>query len=98
MSADTGEWCSASRSASGGCSTSILVTGVLPLLILKDDSAMLFGGALGDFADASQVGHDNWIRALVFHPSGKYLLSASDDKTIKVWELNTGAWRGDGRR
>ncbi|GFZ45270.1 Lissencephaly-1 homolog [Saitozyma sp. JCM 24511] len=36
------------------------------------------------------VGHDNWIRALVFHPSGKYLLSASDDKTIKVWELNTG--------
>lgn len=36
-----------------------------------------------------QPGHDNWIRALVFHPSGKYLLSASDDKTIRVWELST---------
>ncbi|CAH7674334.1 WD40-repeat-containing domain protein [Phakopsora pachyrhizi] len=36
------------------------------------------------------VGHDNWVRALVFHPNGKYLLSASDDKTIRVWDLRTG--------
>lgn len=36
-----------------------------------------------------QPGHNNWIRALVFHPSGKYLLSAADDKTIRVWELAT---------
>lgn len=39
---------------------------------------------------ALQDGHDNWIRALVFHPTGKFLLSASDDKTIRVWELSTG--------
>jgi platelet-activating factor acetylhydrolase IB subunit alpha len=37
----------------------------------------------------TQPGHNNWIRALVFHPSGKFLLSASDDKTIRVWELAT---------
>lgn len=37
-----------------------------------------------------QGGHDNWVRALVFHPSGKFLLSASDDHTIRVWELATG--------
>lgn len=37
-----------------------------------------------------QVGHDNWIRALTFHPNGKYLLSASDDKTIRVWDLSLG--------
>lgn len=36
-----------------------------------------------------QPGHNNWIRSLVFHPSGKFLLSASDDKTIRVWELAT---------
>ncbi|KAL7064802.1 hypothetical protein AAHC03_05576 [Spirometra sp. Aus1] len=33
------------------------------------------------------IGHDNWVRQLVFHPYGKYLLSASDDKTVRVWDL-----------
>jgi len=30
------------------------------------------------------------VRALAFHPSGKYLLSSADDKTIRIWELSTG--------
>lgn len=34
------------------------------------------------------VGHDNWVRALVFHPGGQYLLSASDDKTLRCWDLS----------
>ncbi|GBE81734.1 dynein regulator [Sparassis latifolia] len=38
----------------------------------------------------SLAGHDNWVRALVFHPSGKFLLSAGDDYKIRVWELATG--------
>ncbi|KAI2601806.1 dynein regulator [Hypoxylon sp. NC1633] len=33
------------------------------------------------------VGHDNWVRALVFHPGGKYLLSVSDDRTLRCWDL-----------
>ncbi|KAF7115791.1 hypothetical protein CNMCM5793_003431 [Aspergillus hiratsukae] len=33
------------------------------------------------------VGHDNWVRGLAFHPGGKYLLSVSDDKTIRCWDL-----------
>lgn len=32
-------------------------------------------------------GHDNWVRGLVFHPGGKYLLSVSDDKTLRCWDL-----------
>ncbi len=36
------------------------------------------------------TGHDNWVREVVFHPNGKYLLSAADDKSIRVWDLNTG--------
>lgn len=34
-----------------------------------------------------QIGHDNWVRSVQFHPSGKYLISTSDDKSIKVWDL-----------
>lgn len=37
-----------------------------------------------------QVGHDNWVRGVQFHPSGKYLLSVSDDKSIRVWDLQQG--------
>lgn len=37
---------------------------------------------------ATLVGHDNWIRALVFHPGGRYLLSAADDKTVRCWDLD----------
>lgn len=34
-----------------------------------------------------QTGHDNWVRGLLFHPGGKYLLSCSDDKTLRVWDI-----------
>lgn len=34
-------------------------------------------------------GHDNWVRGLVFHPNGKHLISVSDDKTLRVWDLET---------
>eukprot|EP00468_Gymnochlora_sp_CCMP2014_P013171 CAMPEP_0167756364 /NCGR_PEP_ID=MMETSP0110_2-20121227/9346_1 /TAXON_ID=629695 /ORGANISM="Gymnochlora sp., Strain CCMP2014" /LENGTH=394 /DNA_ID=CAMNT_0007642469 /DNA_START=94 /DNA_END=1278 /DNA_ORIENTATION=+ len=36
---------------------------------------------------ANIIGHENWVGSIVFHPSGKYLLSGADDKTIRVWDL-----------
>ena len=33
-------------------------------------------------------GHDNWVRDLTFHPAGKYLLSVSDDRSIRCWDLS----------
>ncbi|KAJ1551077.1 protein with putative role during mitosis, partial [Cladochytrium tenue] len=36
------------------------------------------------------TGHDNWVRALAFHPNGKLLFSVSDDKTLRVWDLRAG--------
>jgi platelet-activating factor acetylhydrolase IB subunit alpha len=34
------------------------------------------------------VGHNNWVRGLVFHPGGKYLISVGDDKTLRCWDLS----------
>ncbi|KAK2001698.1 dynein regulator [Colletotrichum falcatum] len=33
------------------------------------------------------TGHDNWVRALVFRPGGKYLLSVSDAKRLRCRDL-----------
>jgi len=33
------------------------------------------------------TGHDSWVRGLVFHPGGKFLLSVSDDKTLRCWDF-----------
>lgn len=34
------------------------------------------------------VGHDGWVQGVLFHPGGKYLLSVSDDKTLRCWDLS----------
>jgi platelet-activating factor acetylhydrolase IB subunit alpha len=36
------------------------------------------------------VGHDSWVTGIVFHPNGNYLLSSSDDKSIRIWDLSNG--------
>lgn len=38
-------------------------------------------------------GHDNWVRGLAFHASGKYLFSCSDDRSIKAWDLSNSRGR-----
>ncbi|EIM90085.1 dynein regulator [Stereum hirsutum FP-91666 SS1] len=36
------------------------------------------------------VGHDNWVRDIVFHPAGKHMITAADDSTYRIWDLKTG--------
>src|SRR5690348_7187058 len=36
-------------------------------------------------------GHTDGIPGLVFSPQGKHLFSASRDKTIRMWDVETGA-------
>ncbi|RYH32193.1 hypothetical protein EON65_01060 [archaeon] len=31
--------------------------------------------------------HDSWVRGVLIHPSGKYVISCSDDKSIRVLDV-----------
>lgn len=33
-----------------------------------------------------QVGHDNWVRGILFHPGGKFIVTCADDKTLRIWD------------
>eukprot|EP00478_Filoreta_tenera_P002196 GABV01002254.1.p1 GENE.GABV01002254.1~~GABV01002254.1.p1 ORF type:complete len:184 (-),score=68.52 GABV01002254.1:56-607(-) len=33
------------------------------------------------------TGHENWINRATFHPSGRYIITAADDFSIRVWDL-----------
>lgn len=34
----------------------------------------------------SKVGHDNWVRGVLFHPGGKFIVTCADDKTLRIWD------------
>ncbi|MEW6740098.1 MAG: caspase family protein [Nitrospirota bacterium] len=37
-----------------------------------------------------QMGHSDNVAAIVFSPDGKYLASGSPDKSVRIWEIDTG--------
>jgi WD40 repeat protein len=36
------------------------------------------------------IGHSDWIRSLAFSPDSKTVLSGSNDRTVRLWNLETG--------
>lgn len=56
----------------------------------RDKSIKMWSIQTGKCVWSVDKAHGNWVRGLVFHPTGKYFLSCSDDKSIKVWSTQVG--------
>uniref|UniRef100_A0A1I7STR7 Lissencephaly-1 homolog n=1 Tax=Bursaphelenchus xylophilus TaxID=6326 RepID=A0A1I7STR7_BURXY len=62
---------------------------VKPTLIISAgrDRVIKIWDALSGACLMDLEGHDNWIRDMVLHPSGAYLISVADDKCMRVWSM-----------
>ena len=36
---------------------------------------------------AVHTAHENWVRGVLLHASGKFIVSCSDDKSIRVYDI-----------
>src|SRR5271170_5243390 len=44
-------------------------------------------------AEVQQLeGHSDWVRSVCFSPDGSLLASGSSDKTVRVWNVQTGEY------
>src|SRR5829696_4984619 len=41
------------------------------------------------------TGHTNWVNDVAFRPGGELLASASDDRTVRLWDVETGKPHGE---
>jgi len=44
-----------------------------------------------DFTRHMLKGHTDWVRGCAVDPQGRWIVSASDDETLRVWDAETGA-------
>jgi WD40 repeat protein len=40
--------------------------------------------------ECTLTGHSGYVRSVAYSPDGKHLVSGSSDKTVKVWDSQTG--------
>ena len=57
---------------------------------LKSWTLDLATGRMNAVAPYILEGHDSWVRGLVLTPDGHHAVSASNDTTLKIWDLTTG--------
>ena len=70
-----------------------------PLSKQAADTAKMLGQCLVRWSDKPRVrfpglctltGHSDGVRSVAYSPDGKHIVSGSDDRTVKVWDAQTG--------
>ena len=52
----------------------------------RDNMVKLWNALTGSLLHCFD-GHANWVRDVIIHPTGNYIISCSDDKTIRVFDV-----------
>jgi WD40 repeat protein len=52
--------------------------------------ALMRRACLVDEQKCTLRGHSNWVLSVAYSPDGKHIVSASRDKTVKIWDSTTG--------
>lgn len=92
MASDRESAASSAPAAAGGGDDSkdgdeAVVAGAFLATASRDKTIRIFEVATGRCVSVLE-GHQNWVRGLAFHPSGRYLISCGDDKSVRVWDLS----------
>ena len=82
---------SASSSSSSALSSTANTGGGLHLVSCSRDKSIRLWHIPSATCIRTLIGHDNWVRQVLFTPSGRFMVSCSDDKSIRCWDLQKGA-------
>ena len=78
---------SAASSSSAALSSTANAGGGLHLVSCSRDKSIKLWHVPSATCIRTLLGHDNWVRQVLFTPSGRFIVSCSDDKSIRCWDL-----------
>jgi WD40 repeat protein len=84
------EWGTCSRTVMLDKIPQVLVCGKDKLAVGLESIDIIILNAITGSRAAILSGHTSWVASLSFSPDGTSLVSGSEDKTLKLWDIQTG--------